>query len=535
MSNNVKILYNNKDAFSGISTVPLVSISNDYIDFGTKWNQVTNITLEGQLTGKFLGSNSYNLLAEAAQKLHENFNENYKTLLITENGSGLYTGASAVINSINIEQSSWYGILPYSIDITVYDSGLFKDYYGVVEPEETFSFDEEDGDILNLTHSISAKGIIAKNKNAIENAKEWVLSKTGNVNGISPILIKNRNAVASRPFLLYSTQEVVDRFNGTYSWEGTYKKSTNLENPNNSILNYSVDLNSGIEDGIVTVNINGDLQGNNLTVLRNDYNNLDLYSTASQICNRIFKEPISNRPLSQSVEEVSEENRLSFSASYNNDFSDQLINNYTVDINEDSLKCIRTVNLSSTISCKYGDLATKWQKVNEFYKNRFFPYSLASEEYLTEFGASDLNPVPLTESISFDQFNAQITYNAQYSNKAIVFSADILNISSSITFNPSIFIHVPNTSAFTAREHNIQNLRCANRSRVQISVTATARMNKNISTAESAAISEVNRMKSNYTNGRANLLLEDRNFSRNNDIKTVTINETWTFDGPLIS
>jgi hypothetical protein len=535
MSNQVKILYNGKDAFSGISTVPFVSISNDYIDFGTKWNQVTNITLEGQLTGKFLGQASYGLLADAARKLHENFNQNYKTLLITENGSGLYTGLNTIINSINIEQSSWYGLLPYSIDLTVYDSGLFKDYYGVVEPEETFSFDEEDGDILNLVHSISAKGIVAKNKNAIENAKEWVLSKTGNFTGISPILIKNFRAASNKPFLLYSTQEVVDRFNGTYSWEGTYKKSTNLESPNNAILNYTVDLNSGIEDGIVTANINGGLEGNNIEVLRTEYNNLDLYNICSEICNRVFKEPISNRPISQSVEETAEENRLEFSSTYNNDYSDQLVNNYTVDINEDSLKCIRTVTLNSTISCKYGDLATKWQKVNDFYKTKFFPYSLASEEFFSEFGAANLNPVPLTESISFDSFNAQITYNAQYSDKPLIFSADILNVSSNVTFNPSIFIHVPNTSAFTAREHNIQNLRCANRSKVQISVTATARMNKNISSAESAAISEINRIKSNYTNGRANLLLEDRSFSRNNDIKTVTINETWSFDGSLIS
>lgn len=535
MSNNVNIFYNNKNAFSGISTVPFVSISNDFIDFGTKWNQVTNITLEGQLTGKFVGANSYNLLSDAAKKLHENFNQNYKTLLITENGSGLYTGFNTIVNSINIEQSSWYGLLPYSIELTVYDSGLFKDYYGVIEPDETFSFEEQDGDILNFVHSISAKGIIAKNKNAIQNAKDWVLSKTGNFTGISPILVKNDRVINNRPFILYSTQEVVDRFNGTYSWEGTYKKSLNLENPNNSILNYTVDLNSGIDDGIVTVTINGNLEGNNLSALRNDYNNLDLYNISSQICNKIFKEPISNRPVAQSVEEVSEENRLSFSSTYNNDYSDQLINNYTVDINEDSLKCIRTVTLNSTISCKYGDIETKWQKVNDYYNTQFFPYTIVSEEFFTEFGAFNLNPVPLTESISFDSFNAQITYNAQYSDKPVVFNTDILNVNSSISYTPSIFIHVPNTSAFTAREHNIQNLKCANRSKIQISVTATAKINKNISSAESAAISEINRIKFNYTNGRTNLLLEDRSFARNNDIKTVTINETWSFDGALVT
>jgi hypothetical protein len=535
MSNNVKIFYNNQDVFSGISSVPFVSINNEYIDFGTKWNQITNITLEGQLTGEFIGANSYNLLNGAVKKLHENFRQNYQTLLITENGSGLYTGFNAIVNSINIDESSWYGVLPYSIELSVYDPNLFKNYYGIVEPEENFSFEESDGDILNLVHSISAKGIVAQNKNAIQNAKEWVLSKTGNINSISPILIKNRSAINSRPYLLYSTQEVVDRFNGTYSWEGTYRKSTNLENPNNSLLNYSVDLNSGIEDGIITANINGGLEGNNLNVLRTEYNNLNLYNICNEICNRILKEPVSNRPISQSIEEISEENRLNFSVTFNNDYSDQIVNNSTVDINEDSLKCIRTVNLNTIISCKYGDLETKWQKVSGYYKNLFFPYSLALSEFSGEFNSENLNPTPLTESVSFDRFNAQINYNAQYSDKAVITSPDILNISSSVSFTPSIFIHVPNTSAFTPREHNIQNLRCANRSKIDISVTAIAKMNKDISSAESAVISEINKIRSNYTTGSTNLLLEDANISRNNDIKTVTINETWSFEGPLIS
>jgi hypothetical protein len=160
---------------------------------------------------------------------------------------------------------------------------------------------------------------------------------------------------------------------------------------------------------------------------------------------------------------------------------------------------------------------------------------LASEEFSQEFNGSTLKPNPLTESISFDEFNAQITYNAQYSDKPVVFNTDILNVNSSVTYTPSIFIHVPNTSAFTAREHNIQNLKCANRSKIQISITAIAKIDKNISSAEAAANSEINRIKNNYTNGASNLLLEDRDISKNNDIKTVTINETWTFDGTIIT
>ena len=113
MSNNIKILYNGIDVFSGISPTPIIGISNEIIDFGSKWNQITNITLEGQLTGQFLGSFSYQFLNESVQKLHQGFENNYKTLLIQENGSGLYTGLNTVINSINIEENSWYGVCIY--------------------------------------------------------------------------------------------------------------------------------------------------------------------------------------------------------------------------------------------------------------------------------------------------------------------------------------------------------------------------------------------------------------------------------------
>lgn len=531
-NNNVKIYYNNVDVFDGIAPTPFVSISQDYIDFGNKWNQVTNITLEGQLTGQYIGAQSYNLLSNAAQNLHQRFGQNYKTLSIKENGTDLYAGNNAVINSINIEESSWYGLLPFTIDISVYNENYFQDYYGVVEPEENFAFNEENGDILNLVHSISAKGIIANNKNAIQNAKDWVTSRINNFNQISPILIKNAGATQNRSFILYSTQEVIDRFNGAYSIERTYKKSLNLENPNNCLLTYNIDLNYNVDDGLVAANINGNLEGNSLSTLKQEYNKLNLYDLCNKISKDTYNEILTNRALSQSVEEASEENRLNFSASFNNDTSNEITNNYTIDINEDSLKCIRTASISANISCKYGDIKTKMQKVEQFYRTQFSARNLVNQEFAKEFNTK-LNSEPLTESITFDKFNAQINYSAQFTDKKTAYTNDILNLSSNVSYTPSVKIHVPNTSAFTAREHNIQNLQCANRSRIEISVTAVAKSDKNISIAITTANSELNRIKANYIQGSS--LLEDRLITRNDDLKTITISETHTFEGSVIS
>jgi hypothetical protein len=531
-NNNVKIYYNNDDVFNGIAPTPFVSISQDYIDFGNKWNQVTNITLEGQLTGQYIGAKSYNLLNEAAQTLQNKFRENYKIISIKENGNDLYVGANAIINSINIEESSWYGLLPFTVEISVYNQDFFENSYGIVEPEENFSFNEENGDMLNLVHNISAKGIVANNKNAIQNAKDWVLSRVNNFNQISPILIKNVDSVQNRPYILYSTQEVVDRFNGTYSVERTYKKSLNLENPDNCLLNYNIDLNYDIENGLVTATINGSLEGNELNILRQEYNKLNLHNLCNRISKNTFEETLVDRAIAQSIEEINEENKLNFTASFNNDNSNEIINNYTIDINEDSLKCIRTATINANISCKYGDIKTKMQKIEQFYRSQFSAKNLINQEFAKEFSTL-LNPEPITESISFDRFNAQITYSAQFTDKKISYSNDILNLTSSVNYIPSIKIHVPKTSAFTPRDHNIQNLQCSNRSRVEISVTAVAKSDKNISVAESTASSELGRIKLNYIQGSS--LLEDKLISKNDDLKTVTISETYTFEGSVVS
>lgn len=533
-NNNVKIWYNGKDAFNGIAPTPFVAISNDYIDFGTKWNQVQNITLEGQLTGKYIGSKSFTLLNEAVASLYDNFKDNYKTFLIIEDGSTIYSADNTVINSINISQSSWYGILPFTIELSVYDSGLFKDYYGVVEPEDNYSFKEDASSILSLTRTISAKGINVNNNTAIQNAKLWVASRKSST--ISPILFNNNSNLNNRPYLLYSSIETIDRFNGIYTWEGDYKKSLNLENPNNSILSYTLDLNSGIEDGLLTVTLNGNLEGTGITELRNEYNRLNLYDICNKVTNNIFKSTVTNRPIAQSVEEISEENKLGFKITFNNDYSNEIINNYTVDMSEDSLKCLRTANFSTEISCKYGDIETKWAKVQAYYNQEFVRLDFANiatnQEFNKEF-STKLNPKKITESITFDKFNAQIKYGAQFSDKQTSYDQNILSLTSNVSYNPSMNVNVPNTSAFTSREHNIQNLNAYNRAKIEISATVIAKMDQAISFAESEAQKEVNRIKDNYILNAKNPLLEDRLVSKNNNIKTATINETWTFEGPV--
>lgn len=527
MNNNLKILYNNQDVFNNIAPTPFVSISQDFIDFGTKWNQVTKLSLEGQITGKYLGLLSYSEINKNVNSLLNKFSQNYKSLTITENSQTLYSAPIAVVNSIDFEQGNWYGILPFTIDFIIYDQNLFTNYYGIVEPEEKFSFSEEENKIVNLKHSISAKGIITDSQDAIVNAKNWVISKTGDFSKISPILLQNNNR-----FILESTNETIDRFNGVYSIENNYTKSVHPDNPSNCFLNYTIDISSGINDPFAQITINGSFEKNNISILRDEYNKLNLFTIANSSFVGIFNTQISSRPIAQSLDENPNENKLNFSVTYNNDFSNEIINDYNIDIRTDSLSCITTVNFNSQISCKYGDIKTKWAKVQSYYASQFFPKNIVNAEYSKE-STKRLNQNPITESIKFDEFNAVITYSAEFNDKEII-NQDLLSFSSSVNLTPSVNIYVPHTSAMKAREHNVQDLQTANRSKITINVQAVAKIDKEISLAESFANSQITLIKNNYIGGKETLL-EDKKITKNNDIKSVEIMETYSYEGDIIT
>jgi hypothetical protein len=526
---NISITYNGHDPFVNLPT-PFISLSQDFIDFGNHWDQITNLTLNGQIieTTNLSEQNYFDSLNSKMLALIDIFSKNYKTLNISAEGNQLIQGL-AVVNSISFEESNWFGALPYSINFSIYEPSLFSENYGVVEPSEEISFTEEDGDIVTLTHSVSAKGIFP---NAIQKAKEWVLSKNTNPQDkIKPILVKD---IESKSYILQSIEEKIDRFNGTYSWIGNYKKSINNESPDNAFLNYTVDLNYSIEDGLVSTTINGSLEGDLIENLRTEFENLNLFNICSNFASETFDTPIFEDPISTSIVENPGENNLTFSYTFNNDFSPQVIINVTTDVVTDNLACTTNVSVNARIFCKNGDIATRWEKVKEFYESNFDVFSIANSAYSEEIdGNNSLQPNPVTESIKYDEFNAVIEHSAQYTDKRISTSNNILNMSSNVTLTPAIKIYVPNTSAFEARNHNIQNLNTANRTKINISVSVTAKLNQNISDAENVANSELNRIKNNY-NVR-NFIIESQETIKNEDIKTVTINQTLSFEGTVIT
>lgn len=533
MNNNIQILYNNVDLFSGICPTPFVTTDQEFIDYNTGWNQVTKMRMNGQITGKYLNALSFYQLNSGLNLLLSRLNSNYGTLVIQENGEHLFSGQEVVVDSITTDQDDWYGILPFTINFTIYETGIFRNYFGVIEPEEVFDFSEDNGLIVNLTHKISARGLNTFGNTAIENAKNWVASRTGNFNKIFPIFIQT--GIGS-DFLLNSSTESIDRFNGTYSINNQYIKSLSKESIKSGILNYSIDLSSG-EDGFINVNLQGsfrnnEISGNNQNNLRSGFLNYNFYNIANTTALETFNVILNQEPISQSVTEEQSNNILNFNLSYNNDFISNVRNDYTVDIETDTIKNITNVNLNSRIFAKYGDVVNRWALVQSYYTGSFDAYSLANNEYRKEIKNRILYSTPLTESITLNEYNGEIEYNASWSDKRASFSENVLNMTSSVKYTPSVNIYVQNTSAFLAREHNIQNLNCANLSILDINVSAIAKPNKSINFAIQEVEAEINRIKSNYQLDKSLYkLLQNRNYTVNDTSKSYSVNETWSFEG----
>ena len=530
-NNNIQVIYGGANLFNGIAPTPFIYSDQEFIDFKNKWNQITNLTMEGQLTGKYIGELSHHELINSFKTLISRLNNNYQSLVITENNETIFNADKVIVDNINIPDSQWYGILPFTINFTVYQENLFSEYYGVLNPSETLDFTEDNDETISLVHSVSARGFQTSQAGALENAQNWVNQRTGNYNKIIPILIDDRGG---SNFILDSVRENIDRFNSEYSWEATYSKSRSSESPANCFLNYTLDISSGVTDGFINVNLQGSLEKNSIDNLRIEYDKINFYNYANDAAIKTYGSVLNNRPINQSVTENPQENRLEFNFSYNNDYSSDVINNYTVEINEDSIKNITTVNLDTTITAKYGDIVERWDKVKQFYQTNFNGYSLARNEYAKEINKT-LYSQKLSESIVFDEFNAQIQYSASWSDKRQPFSNDVLNLKSTVSFTPSVNIYLPHLSAFVSKEHNVQNFKCANRGTIDLEVSATAKPNPgiNINVAKSAVETELTRLKSNYRINSSNRLLEERLETVDNDLKVFSVKERWLIESTI--
>jgi len=242
-------------SYSFPEPIPLFSEEDEVVKFGGLLDHsAIRVNIVGFLTGSDLSG-----LDLQKMQMVSGFLSEYEDLTITiENETK--TCPSALIETIDFNDSDSTTILPYNLTVLYYSGETFSDYFGITDPQNSWSYDENENKIITATHTVSAKGLKVNSSDPFDNARDFVTGKLEG--GFQNIALFNSGTNA----FLTSRTENVDRKENIYGVTEVYSYSaSDRDNSQNSysdsgILNVSTSI-SFNDDSQLSINVNGSIQG----------------------------------------------------------------------------------------------------------------------------------------------------------------------------------------------------------------------------------------------------------------------------------
>lgn len=524
----VKILYNGIDAFFP-QPVPIVGMEESNIYYGEQWAKEEVMTLEGQLTGC-----DFATIVSAQSGLVANFRSNFQSLKIWEQDGALPSGLIfqkdlVYVDSINFPASTWRGVLPYSIKLRSYPSGYFSGAFGILNPVETWSFQEQQDRSATVTHTISCRALNTSAgavNNSLDNAINWVTAKRGTASIVTPALIQN---VYSGNFCLTTTAEETNRFNGTYSITDTYR--TDQTRSGYGILRYQGTVSSG--DNAIDVRVEGSVQGCNTDIVsvRQVFKAFNPTGAALKLYSNAFNQTDLNpTPLSNSVEELPYDARINFSYDFDTNNLPTTYLDYTVSLTSgDAIG----VSIEGEVISRGGDIKTKlaakkafasglnlYQTVIPFY-NTFYPYA----------ATAPLNPRPISSGINISEYQGTLSVNAEFTNQDQV-STLLDSFDYTLQFVPSITKVDFKQTLNGLGAVSMVNLNVVNRAAFLVHGNARINVSASITDGLNAIRDKAQSLFATY--GRGTNAIIDRNTTNSDrtDQRLVSFDFAWSFDSP---
>jgi len=431
---SLQILYGSNLAYPSGQPVPLPSFTNNSIHYGERWSTITSCRLQGQLSGC-----TYDAIQTAKIQLEQIYASDFKALSITQDGQTLYYEPYNRIVNINFQASLYVGILNYEVELETYPPELFSGYYGVINPVNEWNFTQQDNQLLEITHRISARGLNTSSgfSNGFQNAKNYVLSQTGTNSFISPYFISYCTGIN---LCVDTFKESINRFDNIYTIEEKY--IADLYNGGAGYIRYSIDYSCDLNRGLASLGINGEVKScrnADLATLRNKYSSFDVYSAAVQgyvdACGRLDLNPTY---LSSGVSEDNYNKKIGFNIQFDNDFTPRTYFDYSTDIKVDDFD-ITTVDIRGTIKGR-GDLKTRWTNVQNYYNNQLNLFFLANQAY-SDFNNGviiyPLNPIQQSYSVTKNPFVGEISVGTSYDNKDLI-PVEFKDLDFTLNFKPAI-------------------------------------------------------------------------------------------------
>lgn len=520
----VSILYDGIDPFYPQPT-PFVGKGIENIYYGELWAKQENLTLEGQISGC-----AFDDIVSEQQRITNNFKKNYQTLEIWQEEGGvsgrIFQKDLCEINSISFPQDRWIGVLPYTIEINCYPSGYFSGAYGVLEPVDSWQLQENENYTLNATHTISCRGLNTSSSinNALENAKNWVLTKRNFNSYQVPAFIEN---ASTGNFCLLTTEETIDRFNGVYGIIDSY--SSDLLRTGYGILRYTTSFESG--ENAISVQLNGEINGcgQNIESLRQVFSGLNKFATAQISYNKIFnRNDLNPNPLIYSVSEDVPNNTISFNYSFNNDNSPEVAFDYNVSLTSGQLI---GAAIQGNIIVRGGTRVQKLEKAKA-YVSGLNLYNLTTEFYNEFYPYANLYPLntkAITSGITINEFQGTVGVNAEFNNK-IQTPSGLEKFDYTLDFAPSIYVLDSKSRVNGSGIYSIVDLNFYTRGALTVNGNAVISSDNTFNSGLDTIKKESFNLFSQYgTNLNPILEVISENTNRK-DKKQISFNYGWSFD-----
>lgn len=446
------VKYNNLSPWgTGVGCFPpFVSVEIEEDWTSAYQGSIRRVTLNGTIpSGGF--TNTINAIKTA-------FSQNYKAF----EAPNIYMPV-AYIEEISFDSQKFIGKTDYSITLRDYSGCLNH----VLEPIDEITIDETTDGLRNISHRISAKGISTGNiSNSLENAKSFVLSRTG-------ISTWSNFYGAYSPILL-STQESINRFEGTYSVLENYKIDILNSTTNNIIKRFSVDMSSGMADDYVRLDVSAYYQiGKTGTIsnLKNSVSVSDLYSCASGI---YLNSDLNSEPISFSVDLDETGRTLSARASFDNSIYGSYFD-YEIESQKDYKTELSVISIKGNIIGSGRHVRKKYEKALEFFNTTVggfdgvasYLYPIATGGLVTIANSNfALNPNAKNLSATFNSGMGIISINCSFDDAPYVSGYN--EYSWSVSTDCGINIFKPFASANVNGSYLIQDFNIINRTNINM-------------------------------------------------------------------
>ena len=508
-----------------------------------RWGRADHLSINGILTGVAGGdscANGFNNLVYAQTRLLSGFGKDFQNLVIEDSGiygvhpkqaDPVYTGHNCIVRNVSFEESSYNGILGYSIQLDAYNPNFWSQVtnaMGVLDPSDSYDFDQDPEDeIVKINHTVSARGFNTSTDLALQNAISFVQGRTGykfeGYVGFPKFIEAGTCGSAGTAGnegnpdvddccfipILQSQSESINRIEGSYSVSETYEADPS--GCSGIILRYTTTLESGIGDDFATATIDAEAKHaktGDWEELRTYFKDLNFYQL---LVDDTAYSDLNPTPSSLSVEEYETGRRITFKGTYDDNdlFGAKAVNSYydySVSLSTDEITNITSATVNGTIKSR-GNLEERTAKSSDHLDNVIYqndnPSYLRGKavEVYDEFKSSDyslrLNPNSLSIASGT---KGEIQVSASFDDSYLLDdNIELRDSTYSCDVNTALPIFKPKASVSENGLYVIFETSVVNRENFSISAQVVGKHNPDPSAASNSY--------STYLEGKANTLV----------------------------